>query len=315
MSLRRQARPHLPVRAIAYGCSGALLFTLQDAAVKWFSDDYPIWQIIFLRCFPALFLSVLWVWRFGGASALRVQHPKLFICSLIANVTAWYAFYTGLAMLPLTIAICVFFLTPVVISVGAVPMLREPLTWRQVTALLCGFAGVLVIVNPWAPAANTTDGDANAPINLVAVGLILVSVVMWAGMALITRALESSITVGATLLYNNFFFLVISALFQPVVWTPPSDDALLGMLLLGVLGLAAQACVFTAYRSARAAVTATAEYTALIWAVLLGWLIWDELFTLRSALGAALIIAAGMIVMHSSRGGNKNTAAENPQGG
>lgn len=292
MNLRYESRPHLPTRAALFGCSGAALFTLQDAAFKWFSADYAIWQIIFLRCFLALLISVLWVWQYGGTAALRVRHPRLFACSLVANVTAWYCFYSGLSQLPLTLAICIFFLTPVVISAAAVPLLKEPLTWRQVAALFAGFAGVVVIVNPLAEVA---------PVSLPAVGLILVSVLMWATMALVTRALESSITVGATLLYNNVTFLLVAAFFQPAVWTTPTSSALLGMIVLGALGVAAQACVFTAYRSARAAVAATAEYTALVWAALLGWLLWDEHFTLRTAVGAAMIISAGLMVMYNRR--------------
>ena len=289
MSLRRQQRPHLPLRAIMFGCVGAGLFTLQDASFKWFSADYAIWQIIFLRCFLALLISIVWVWKFGGVAGLRVRHPKLFACSLVANVTAWYCFYSGLALLPLTTAICVFFLTPVVIAVAAVPLLGESLTWRQAAALLAGFAGVVVIVNPFAE---------TAPVSLPAVGLVLVSVLMWATMALLTRALESSITVGATIFYNNITFITLASLFQPAVWTPPTQSALLGMVLLGALGVAAQACVFTAYRSARAAVAATTEYTALVWAAIIGWLVWGEHFTTRTAIGAAMIILAGLMVMY-----------------
>lgn len=292
MSLRRQRRPHRPARAIGFGCLGALFFTLNDAAFKWFSADYAIWQIIFLRCFLALFISALWIWRHGGRAALRVGHPRLFACSLVANVSAWYCFYTGLSMMPLTIAICVFFLTPVLIAVAAVPLLGEPLTWRQVISLLCGFGGVLVITSPWAE---------NVPVDPAALAWILASVVMWAAMALITRALESSITIGATLLYNNLGFLAASGLFQASVWTAPAAVDLAGMLLLGVVGVAAQACVFTAYRSARSAVAATTEYTALVWAVIIGWLVWGEVLTVRSLIGTALIIAAGLLVMHIKR--------------
>lgn len=288
MSLRLQERPHLPLRAIGFGCGGAFLFTLQDACFKWYAQDYTVIQIIFMRCFLALLISILWVWRHGGWNALRIKYPRLLFISVVANVTAWYCFYSGLAMMPLTIAISIFFLTPVFVATAAVPLLNEPLTWRQIAALLLGFSGVLIITNPFAE---------TAPVTLPAAGLILLSALMWGTVAIITRTLESSITVGGVLLYNNIAFLIVSCVFQSAVWITPTAADGIGMFLLGALGVAAQACVFVAYRSARAAVAATAEYSALVWALIIGWLVWGETFAERETIGAAFIIAAGLIVM------------------
>ncbi len=290
MTLRHQQRPHLPIRAIICGILGALFFTVQDAAFKWYTAEYAVLQIIFLRCFFALLISFVWVWRDGGWRALRVQHPRLFICSLVANITAWYCFYTALVTLPLTVVICIFFLTPVVTAVASVYFLSEHLTWRQLLALLLGGIGVLVITNPFAE---------TIPVELSAVLLILVSVLMWSAIAVITRALTSSIRVGAILFYNNASFLCVTLFFQPVVWvTPTSASDWTGMLLLGALGVFAQAFVFIAYRSARTAIAATTEYTALIWAAWLGWLLWDEQINLRVGIGVTLIIIAGVIVLY-----------------
>lgn len=285
-------RPHRPAAAALLGCAGALLFTLQDAAFKWYSTDHAVLQIIFLRSLPALLVSALWVRQQGGVRALRLPRPRLFLLSLAANLIAWIAFYTGLSQLPLTAAICIFFLTPIVIAVAAVPCLGEALSWRQSAALLSGFAGVAIITDPFSAATN---------IPLPAVACILVSVIMWSTMAIVTRALSTSTTIGATLFYNNLAFLLFSAVFLAAIWTPPTPAAALGMTLLGALGVAAQACVFSAYRAANTAIAATTEYTALVWAALLGYLLWGEQFTPRMAAGAVLIIAAGLAVLHRPR--------------
>ena len=285
-------RPHKPLLAIGFGCGGTALFTLQDASFKWLSVEYAILQIIFLRSISAVVVSGLWVRQRGGWAVLLVRRWRLFSASITANILGWYCFYTGLAQLPLTIAICIFFLTPIIIAIGAVPFLREPLGWRQLTALTSGFCGVLIISDPFSE---------TAPTELTAVGLILISAVMWATMALITRALESSITVGSTLFYNNVVFLLASALFMPALWQPLLTETTVFMLFLGVLGVAAQACVFSAYRSAHTAVAALTEYTALVWAMILGWLVWDELLTGRELVGATLIVAAGLIIIRFRR--------------
>lgn len=285
-------RPHNPLRAIGFGCAGAALFTLQDASFKWLSAEYAILQIIFLRSILAVTISGLWVQRHGGMAVLRVRRWRLFAGSTAANLTAWYCFYTGLSQLPLTIAVCIFFLTPVVIAIGAVLFLGEPLGGRQLVSLMAGFGGVLIITNPFAE---------TAPVALASTGWILISVIMWSAMALITRALESSITVGATLFYNNLAFLLVSAFFLPLLWQPLIIETTAFMLFLGVLGVAAQACVFSAYRSAHTAVAAITEYTAMAWAIALGWLVWDEQLTGRNFAGVALIIAAGLIIIRFRR--------------
>lgn len=297
MSFKTQIRPHNPLQGVIFGCTGALLFTLQDASFKWFSAEYSILQIIFLRSILALMVSIIWIKWKGGIKSLSVGHPKIFICSLCANVLGWYCFYRGLSQLPLTISLCVFFLTPVVIAMLSIFVLGEYPSWRQMIALVLGFVGVAVITNPFA----------EETINLVAVGFILISVLMWSIMAVITRALESSITIGATLLYNNIAFLIFSIGFQPLLWVMPPAEHLSGMLMLGVLGVAAQGCLVRAYRSARTAVAATTEYSALIWGALLGWWIWDEHITGRIAIGVGFIILAGLMVMQfrSRRGGIK----------
>ena len=112
-----QIRPHFPARGLAFGCCGAFLFTLQDTAFKLFSEDFSVAQIIFLRSFATLIIALYWV-RWGGIkNALRMDNPWLFAFSLTSNIGAWFCFYTGLSALPLTMAICIFFLTPVVIAV------------------------------------------------------------------------------------------------------------------------------------------------------------------------------------------------------
>ena len=280
--------PHFPIRGVCFGCLGAFLFTLQDATFKYFDESFAVAQIIFLRSISTLLVAFCWVRLSIENNPLRIGNPKLFAVSLIANISAWFCFYTGLSALSLTVAICIFFLTPVVIAILAVPVLKEKLTWRQLLALLCGLSGVLVITDPFA---------GNREIDLIAIGWVLASVVLWATVAVTTRALQPSMTISGTLLYSTLAFLLVSGFMQPLVWQPPSATELTAMLLLGVVSAGAQSCVWAAYRAAQAGVVAIAEYSALIWAALFGWLLWDERQTLRDFFGVALIITAGAVVL------------------
>ncbi len=289
VNLRQQQRPNMPMKAILFGVVGALFFTLNDTAFKWFSEDYTIVQIIFMRCLLALIVSAIWVKLQGGLKTLHLKHPWIVLLSLVANVTAWYCFYTGLSMLPLTLTVCIFFLTPVVTSVLAIIVLGEIPSKKQFIALFSGFLGVVIITNPFSSVQSFDS---------IAIAYILCSVLMWSIMAVVTRALVSVMTIGATLLYNNIAFVIFSSVsLQWAVWKPMDTVSLIGLLLLGILGVTAQACIFKAYRSADTSIAATSEYTALIWATLFGYLIWDERISGTMIIGIAFIIVGGLIII------------------
>lgn len=275
------------------GCLGALLFTAQDTAVKWFSADYTIAQIVFLRSILALAIALVWTLRTPGA--FRVQRPLVFSFLVVANIAALYCFHSGLARLPLTTAISIFFLTPIGISLLAIPILKEKPSKLQAAALLAGFAGVLVITQPFA---------AHQPLSLSAVGLVLLSVLLWSLVATTTRALTHSVSISAMLFYSTAGSLVFFACLQPLVWRQPPVDDFVWLLLIGILAAAAQLTIWSAYRSGRAAFVAVSEYSALIFAAWLGWLIWDEQLTAKDLIGIALIVGAGVVSVFAQQKAN-----------
>ena len=283
-----QKLPHTPLLGVAFGCCGAFLFTVQDASFKWLLVSYSIAQIIFLRSFTTLIIAALWVRADGARAALKVGNPRLFGASFFSNISAWFCFYTGLSSLPLTLALCVFFLVPVMIALMSIPLLDEKPTWRQMAALLAGFGGVVIITNPFSAVAAT---------DLTAVGWILAAVLLWAFTAVTTRKLQPSMTVAGSLFYTTAGFLIISGGLQWFLWRTPTAAELAGMLLIGIVSAGAQSCLLIAYRTARSAVVATSEYTALVWAALLGWLIWDEQLTPRDLTGAFFIVGGGLIML------------------
>ena len=278
------------MRAILLGTLGALLFTMQDAAVKWLSSGYSIPQIVFLRSVLAFVIAAIWL-RYTP-NALRIIRPRLFFPAIAASILAWWAFYTGLARLPLTTAISIFFLVPMVIALFAIPILKEKPTIVQVIALVAGFGGVIIITNPFAQVQ---------PLDLLAVCFILLSVFLWAFVATVVRALTNAVAVATILFYSTVGFLLVFGGMQPWVWeTPPLSDFVF-MLLLGVLSTAAQVCMWTAYRSGRAALVAISEYSAIIFAALLGWWIWNEQLSQRDIWGILLIVGAGLVAVFYKR--------------
>lgn len=296
---QQHLRPSLGTHAALFGLLGALLFTINDATIKWFSQNLSITQILFIRSCLAFLVAAIWIKWQGGVKTLVVKHPRTFALSLIANIISWFAFYNGLALLPFTLSICIFFLTPVVTSVLAMFMLNELPSKKQVVALLLGFLGVLVLTNPWA--------ELQAPLNYVAVGYILISVFMWSVMAVFTRALVVSMTVGTTLFYNNLLFFIVTAfiLFMPIAdseqWRSIDLMATVMLLLLGGVSVFAQACCFQAYRLADTNIAATTEYSALVWAAIIGYWLWDETITPLMMVGIACIVGAGFIVLNLNK--------------
>ena len=288
----RQKLPDLPLQAVLWGLAGAWFFTTQDAAFKWFSEGYAIAQIMFLRSFAAAALAGAWVKLCRHPMPLAMRRPRLFALTLSANIAAWFCFYYGLSRLPLTTTICIFFLTPIVITLLGILLLKEKPSWPQFVALLVGFGGVFVITDPLANSQN---------LDLGAVIWILISVLLWSLVAVLTRLMTNTMTVQGTLFYTTIGFWVVSALALPLVWQTPTPTMLAGMVLVGFISAGAQVCMWTAYRTAKATLVALTEYSAIIFAAIYGWYLWDEQQGARDFVGIGLIVLAGVFAMFSKR--------------
>lgn len=272
-------------RAIATICLGVFLLVVNDALAKWLTTHYDPLQIVFLRNLVALPLIAVIALATKGLPALRSRTLRVHAWRGLLLVAGAYSFFVGLKHLPLAEATALIFAAPIFITALSVPLLREQVGWRRWAAVIAGFIGVLIIVRPGAAAFQ--------PASLFVVATAAFYALFMIGACWIDGG-ESFWTM---MLYLAAFPLLFSAVVVPLVWQMPSWSHLplfLGMAVFGTLGMALITQVF---RQAPVSVVAPFDYTALLWASLFGWLLWNEIPGVWTYVGAAVIVAGGIYIV------------------
>jgi drug/metabolite transporter (DMT)-like permease len=265
--------------------TGMLCLTISDALAKWVSPYYPPTQLLFLRAAIALPVVGTAVFLMGGWPALRTQHPALHLLRGAANVISATAFYLSLRYLSLAEATAISFAAPLCVTLLSVWMLKEHVDKGRWVALVTGFAGVMLIVRP--------GSSAFQPAAL----LPLITAMLYAVMMLTARAIgksESALTAGFYIVVAQ---LICSAVALPWFWNAPQLahwPIFCGIALFSTLGLT---LITQAFRIAPASTLAPFDYTALVWATLLGWLIWGDVPDFTTYTGAAVIVACGLYIV------------------
>ena len=287
-------RPREDVRkAITYTCVSVVLGSLLNVGLKWLSDAYPAVELTFLRCLFG-FVPVLFVVRgSGGVRALHTRRPTRHFIRALSWCGAFILSFLSLKFLPLAEAVSLSFLAPIFMTALSVPMLGERVGIHRWSAVIVGFVGVLLMTRP--------NGEFLQLGTLFGIGAALCS----AFGALSVRQLSRSETTAAITCYMHVFAALILAVALPFAWVTPTWQAALIMAAIGLLGGTGQYLSTQSLSCAPAAAIAPFSYTQIIWAVILGYLIWGDLPDLTLAIGVALVIASGVYIcvreMHWNR--------------
>lgn len=274
------------VQGIAFMLLAVGLFAVMDAMIKWLGESYPTMQLVFFRSLFAFVPLALFLAREGGLRALvpnrPMQHLWRSAAGLIALTTLFYCF----TVMPLANVIAITFAAPVFITALSVPMLGEKVGGRRWSAVLIGFAGVLIMVDP---GAGMVD-----PVSLLAI----FGTVFYALAIVLVRRLSRTETNAAIVFYFTLSCTLVSAACLPFLWVTPglADFGLLAAV--GLVGGLAQLSVTHAFRLAPLAVVAPFEYTAMIWAAFLGFFIWGELPGLNLWVGVSVVIGSGLYILY-----------------
>ncbi len=271
--------------AIALMCVGVAGLVVNDALAKALVAHYPPLQILFLRSALALPMVVAVVLAIGGRPALRTRHLRLYALRGLLQTAGVVLFFSGLAVLPLAEATALIFAAPIFITALSVPLLRESVGPRRWTAVVVGFVGVLIIVRPGGPAFQ--------PASLLVVGTAL----SYALFMISARWIDLRESAWTMTVYVVLFPLLFSGLAAPFDWHPLQAADLPLFLAMAVFGTLGMMLMTQAFRQAPAAIVAPFDYTALIWASLVGWLVWDEIPDDWTYAGAAVIIASGLYIV------------------
>jgi len=281
-----------PGKGIAAMVIGGALMTANDAVLKWLSGDYPAGQIMFLR---GLFMFVpigFLVWRAGGLAALRPANRKAHMARAMLVVTGSFLFISGLRYLPLADAISVSFAGPLFIIALAPRLLGETVGLRRWSAVLIGFVGVLVIIRPTGEAAQW------------AAIFPLAASFSGAFRDILTRLLSSRETTVSLLFYTTFGVVFAGLMTLPFGWQPLAVPDILLFALGGTLIGVGHFCLIECFRHAEAAVVVPFKYATIVWATMLGFLIWGDVPDGWTIAGGTIVIGSGLyIIRRETRNG------------
>ncbi|RED13063.1 DMT family transporter [Pontivivens insulae] len=285
-------------RAIGVMCAGIFCLTLSDAFGKELVQRFDPFQILFLRNLISLPIVVALVLALDGKAGFVTKRPLIHLGRAFLALGALWCFFMALRSMSLAGATALAMTAPLFTTALSVVLLREhvgPLRWL---ALAIGFAGALVIVRPGADA-----------VQLVAL-LPLGAAFLYALVMIAARWIDPAETPRTLMFYLTLFPFCICTLWVGFVagWPAPQGvDWLLagGMAITGTLGIT---MLTQAFRMAPPSVVAPFDYTALIWASGIGWLVFAELPDAATWLGGAIIVGAGLFVLW-----REQRAARNPR--
>lgn len=268
--------------------AATLLFSLSDAMAKYITQTVPAVELASIRYTVFVLLAFAPLLRPGHAS-LRSRRPALQLLRGACVAGSAICFVLALGTLPIAEATAINFITPLVITALAVPVLGEVVRPQGWLAVLAGFGGMLIVVRPGAHGLQP------------AALLVLVCSLLWSIAMLATRRLAGIDRSGITLFWTAATGFVIFLVALPF-YLAPMDASLAGLCVgVGVVASAGQWLAILAYREARASVLAPLSYAQLIWASGLGFLVFGSVPDRWVLLGACVIAASGVYVVHLER--------------
>ena len=269
-------------RGIVAMMISALLLMLGDSISKFLLETYPIGQVIAIRQFAALAVILAWALSVGGPQVLRIVSWRGQLMRGGLFLAGTFVILTALHLLPLATVTAITFASPIFVAALSAPVLGEKVARRVWIAIIVGFVGVLVMIRP---GAASFEWALLLPVIGAAVNGLR---------DLASRRLSRTDHSLSILFWSTLIVGVGGALMTPFSWLPVGAGAFAWFVLAGVINAGAHFAMIEGLRLGRAAVVTPFKYTGLIWAVLLGVLLWNEWPDRWLLLGALIVIGAGI---------------------
>lgn len=285
------------------------LFSLQDITIKYFSDQYSVLQIVFIRGVIAIILMALAAKIIEGQFFLASRRPWLALSRGLLGFTSYTTYYLAVASMPLAEVVAIVFSAPLFVTAMSAIFLREQVGPRRWAAVFAGFIGVLIIVGP------------SGQFSGLPVLLSFAAAITYASQTTITRHLGShdkplSIALNTMIVFTGASAMLslmlagnivsiksshASLLFLTRDWSQPGTLDLVLMIFLGFNGALAFFCMSKAYCVAPASTITPFEYTYIFWAVIFGYLLWSEIPEPTTLIGISILITSSIYIWSRER--------------
>lgn len=259
-----------------------------DLCAKEILRDYSLQEFILIRSIVALAIIIgLAPLIFGGLKNLRSARWRWHLLRTTLAIVMMFGFFYGLAHMPLVNALTLAYTAPLMMTALSVPFLGEHVGWRRWVAVIVGFVGVLIMIQP-----------ASGEFSLASIAVLMASL-CYAAQALIARHLGPSESTLSMAVYGVVGPMLISVAFlDRNSWLTPDITGWTLLVGSGVCSVIAWVGLINGYKSAATALLAPLEYIGLVGGAVAGYLIWSEIPDNGVVIGAAIIITSGIFVMY-----------------
>ena len=258
-------------------------FSIMDLIVKW-SENYPVGEVLFFRGFCGLIPLFFLIPKERYFNFYKTNRPFLHFKRCAAGLFAIVAIFIALRELPLATVVSITFASPIFTTIFSIFLLSEKVGLYRWLAVLVGFIGIIVISEPGFSSMNIYYFY---PI-IFCLGLSYVAIAI--------KQLSVSEPVWLISFYFSISIMILSFFTIPQGWLWPSIKDLFLLSLLGILGGLANLWLTQSYKFSDVSLVTPLKYLALVFAIIFGYLIWDEIPTLRTLAGSLLVIISSVII-------------------
>ena len=258
-------------------------FSVMDLLVKW-SSDYPTGEVLFFRGFFGLLPTYFLIPKNKLKTFYTTTRSKEHLFRCLMGLMALIAIVVALRELPLAVVVSLSYAAPLFITVLSIFLLSEKVGIFRWLAVLIGFIGVIIIAEPGFKGMNY---------------LYFLPLIFCIGMAFVTITIRKLSTTEPIWLISIFFTITISIAGLatiPMGWVMPNFQDFVLLALIGVTGGSANLFLTQSYKLSEVSLVAPLKYLALIFAIIFGYLIWNETPTIKTLIGASLVIFASLII-------------------
>ena len=258
-------------------------FSVMDAIVKW-SDAYPVGQVLFFRGFCGMIPIFFLIPKERYFDFYKTNRPFLHFKRCLAGLIAIVAIFIALRKLPLATVVSISFAAPIFTTIFSIFLLREKVGFYRWLAVFVGFIGIIVISEPGFSSLNI---NYLYPI-VFCLGLSYVAITI--------RQLSSTEPVWLIGLFFSFSIMIISFFTILQGWLVPNLKDLFLLSMVGILGGLANLWLTYSYKLSEVTLVTPLKYLALVFGIVFGYLIWDEVPSIKTLAGASLVVISSFII-------------------
>ena len=296
-----------------------MVFSVQDGIMKYIFNFVSLYEVYLIRTLVSFGLILIFLKLTKKKIVFKTQYPLLTFCRVILFFFGFSSFYISLTVLPLGFATALFFVTPFLITIFAHFFLKEEIGIRRWSAVVVGFIGVYITLNP----------DFNN-FNYLSLLPILCAFCYSLSMIIIKKTSDKdsvytqtfTFYFGAIIFSTIFYFLIGDGQYNTSdhpasqfifrEWFVDLESSILFMVATGVTATVAFLLLFTAYSIASPAVVSPFEYSILLWSPLIGWIYFNEIPSLNTVIGILIIVSSGIYIFMREKAQEQLIATEKP---